>query len=269
MLKLARVLMRFIRLHLTFLSILAASLGHAQTQQMPRDYRGVQIHIPGIFLTPVPNAPFSATVDIISHEILPGGGVNIRTTVNHIARASSGRIYNERRQLVPTTFQGDPILLSSLIYDPSSRLSISVDPFSHLARERVLPTAPSAPANSVPSHTPANNPYFKQEDIGTQPLGSLTLTGIRKTRTIPAAMSTTGNDIVIVDEYWYSPELSIYMIIKHNDPRTGEQIVAVSQVDRHEPDASRFAVPTGYRVVDETPEPLPVPQRDQSVTAQK
>jgi hypothetical protein len=28
---------------------------------MPRDYRGVQVHIPGIFVTPVANAPFTAS----------------------------------------------------------------------------------------------------------------------------------------------------------------------------------------------------------------
>ncbi len=68
-------------------------------------------------------------------------------------------------------------------------------------------------------------------------------------------MSTTGKDIIITDEYWYSPELSVYMIIKHNDPRTGEQIVAVSEVDRHEPDASFLSVPPHYKVVDRNPDP--------------
>ncbi len=245
--------MRLPALCLTLLVLSASALTHAQIQPMPRDYRGVQTYIPGVFVTPVPNAPFTAKVDIISHEILPNGSINIRTTINHIARSSSGRIYNERRQLVPTTFKGDPILLSGHIYDPSSRLNIFFDPFTHIARETILPEPPRPPANSVPTRTPVNNPFFKQEDIGTQPLGNLTLTGIRKTRTIPAPASTTGQDIVIVDEYWYSPDLSIYMIIKHNDPRTGEQIVAVSDVDRHEPDASFLTVPNGYKVVDETP----------------
>jgi hypothetical protein len=250
--------------------VCCASLSCAQApspQQMPRDYPGVQIHIPGIFVTPVPNAPFTATVDIISHQKLPDGSVIIRTTINHIARASSGRIYNERRRLVSTAFQGEPVLLSAHIYDPSSRLNIFVDPFTHLARESILSRPPSAPANSTPPRTPANNPYFKQEDIGTQPLGGLTLTGIRKSHTIPAAVSGTGQDIVIVDEYWYSPDLSIYMIIKHDDPRTGEQIVAVSSVERHEPDASQFIVPSGFKVVDETPEPLPVPPLGQANAA--
>jgi hypothetical protein len=199
-------------------SFCSFSLAQNETP-MPRDYRGVQTYIPGIYVTPVPNAPFAAKVEIISHDLLPDGTVNIRTTINHIARSSSGRIYNERRRLVPVNFKGDHALLSGHIYDPSSRL----------------------------------NPFFKQEDIGTQPLGGLTLTGIRKTHIIPAAASTTGKDIVIIDEYWYSPDLAVYMIIKHNDPRTGEQIVAITDVERHEPEASLFVVPHTYKVVDETP----------------
>ena len=73
----------------------------SQTPQMPRDYPGVHVQIPGVFVTPVPNAPFSATVDIVSHQLMPDGTTQVRTTVNQIARQSSGRIYNERRRLVP------------------------------------------------------------------------------------------------------------------------------------------------------------------------
>ena len=242
--------MRFLPLSLVAVSLLALTM-HAQ--QMPRPYPGVRTVVPGIFVTPVPNAPFTARVDIISHEILPDGTVNIRTTIAHVARSSSGRIYNERRMLVPASFKGEPILLSALIYDPNNRLSTFYEPATHLARERTLPQPPRPAANSVPGPAPANNPYFKEEQIGTQPLGGLTLTGIRRTRTIPAQVSTTGKDLVITDEYWYSPDLSIYMIIKHNDPRTGEQIVAVSEVDRHEPPGTLMTVPQGYKVVDENP----------------
>jgi hypothetical protein len=246
--------MRRFRWFPAVLSVVIASLSHAQNQQqMPRDYRGIQIVVPGIYVTPVPNAPFTAVVEILSHENLPDGSVNTHTTTAHIARSSSGRIYNERRQLVPTSFRGEPPLLSAHIYDPSSRLNVFYNPFERIARESVLPRPPTAPPNTVPSRTPANNPYFKQEEIGTQPLGGLTLNGIRKSHTIPAAMSGTGKDIVIVDEYWYSPDLSVYMIIKHNDPRTGEQIVAVTDVDRHEPNASIFTIPPTYKIVDETP----------------
>jgi len=49
--------------------------------------------------------------------------------------------------------------------------------------------------------------------------------GTRKSRTIPAEFSGTGQPIVITDEYWYSADLHLNMLVKHNDPRTGEQTV--------------------------------------------
>ncbi len=61
-------------------------------------------------------------------------------------------------------------------------------------------------------------------------MNGLELKGIRKQRTVPAEMSGTGKPVVITDDYWYSPELAIYMTIRHDDPRTGEQLVAVTHV---------------------------------------
>ncbi|MEO6802666.1 MAG: hypothetical protein ABI197_05395 [Granulicella sp.] len=247
------------RLHATlFLAVLVpaalAPLCIGQQSVMPRDYRGPQTYISGIFVTPVPNAPFSAKVEIVSQQKLPDGSLNTRTTTTHIARTTSGVIYNERRQFLPTAAKGDPVLLSIHTYDPSTRLSTILDPFTHLAKENVLQQPPTAPAHSVPTPTPAN-PMFKEEQLGTQNIGSVLLQGIRKSRTIPATMSGTGQEVVVVDEYWYSPDLSIYMILKHEDPRSGEQIVAVTEVERTEPDAKLFAIPANYKIVDETPVP--------------
>jgi hypothetical protein len=145
-----RSLMRCFRSGHAVLSLLFAIPALAQNQQMPRDYRGVQIIVPGIFVTPVPNAPFSATIDILSHENLPDGSVNTRTTSAHIARSSSGRIYNERRQLVSTNFNGLPPLLSAHIYDPSSRLSIFYNPYERLARRPSSPSLPQPPPTTYP-----------------------------------------------------------------------------------------------------------------------
>jgi hypothetical protein len=237
--------------------VLAASAAHGQNAAapMPRDYRGVDVRVGGIFVTPVPNAPFSATVDIVSKEKLPDGSFDIRTSVAHIARDASGRIYNERRALVPATYKGDPILLSALIYDPSTRTSTFLDPFDHLARQRVLPQArPTEPA--VPLLGPhAGAALTKQDDLGEQTIGTTLLRGTKKVWTVPATASGTGKTVDIVDQYWYSPDLSIYLIIQHDDPRTGEQIVAVKDVTRGEPDTALFAVPARYRIVDETPAP--------------
>jgi hypothetical protein len=232
-----------------------SAVGQTGSPPMPRDYRGVDIRVGGVFVTPVPNAQFSATVDIVSKEKLPDGSFNIRTSVAHIARDAAGRIYNERRALVPSAYKGDPILLSALIYDPATRTSTFLNPSDHLARQRVLPQPrPTEPV--IPLLGPhAGAAFTKQEDLGEQTVGTTLLRGTRKVWTVPAASSGTGKEVEIVDQYWYSPDLSIYLIIQHDDPRTGEQIVAVKDVTRSAPDPSLFVVPARYRIVDETPEP--------------
>ncbi|RXH55074.1 hypothetical protein [Granulicella sibirica] len=172
--------------------------------QMPPDYRGPEIHIPGIYVTPVAGAPFTAKVDIVSTQVLPDGTSVTRTTINHIARDSSGRIYNERRRLVPASFKGDPPLVSGHIYDPATRLSIFTAPMTRLARETYLPPPRSPSANP---NRPKPTPDLPDQDLGTQEVSGVPMKGIRKSRSLSATMSGTGKEVVISDEYWYSPEL--------------------------------------------------------------
>ena len=257
----------------------------------PPDYRGPQTYIPGVFVTPIPNAPFAADVEVISHQMLPDGTENVRTTtINHIARDSSGRIYNERRALVPILVKGAPRLLSAHIFNPADRMSIFYDPATRVARETILPPfvaarqmptrppvpsinnpwAALAPGNALaqalpgrstnPAATVPAQPQLKEIDLGEQTIDGTNLHGTEKQLTIAADFSGTGKPLIITTEYWYSPDLYVYLIVKHNDPRTGEQIVAVTHIDRAEPPATQFRVPDIYKVVDETPPPLlPVP----------
>jgi hypothetical protein len=221
----------------------------------PPDYPGVKTHIPGVFVTPIPGAPFSGTVEILSKQSMPDGSVYTRRTINHIARNSSGVIHNERRKLVPPDFQEEPRILSSHIYDPQTRLSTFLDPETHLARQIVLRTPPPAPANSTPDTaiTPPNAKDLRTQDLGTETVAGLLLHGTRKLRTVPATLSGTGREVTITDDYWYSDDLRVYLVLRHNDPRTGEQFVGIIRVDRKEPEASIFQIPPTYKIVDETP----------------
>jgi hypothetical protein len=227
----------------------------------PPDYQGVQTRIPGVYVTPVSGSPFSGTVEILSRETLPDGSVYNRRTINHIARNSSGVIYNERRKLVPPEFQGEPRILSSHTYDPQTRLNTFLDPKTHIARQAVGSTPPSVPANSTPDTTiaPPHAQGLSTQDLGTETIAGLPLHGTRKLRTVPAALSGTGREITITDDYWYSDELKVYLVLRHNDPRTGEQIVGITKVDRQEPDPAIFQIPPGYKIVDETPVEQPRP----------
>lgn len=231
----------------------------AQTAEppMPPPYRGVQVHVDGIFVTPVPGAPFTAEAEIVSHDKLPNGTEHITMTRDHIARGSSGIIRNERRRMMPGGYQGEPQLLSVHLYDPSSRTSTFFDPMTHVARLTVLPGPLRTPAAQAAPGARKERPGVTSTDLGTQMLDGVQLQGTRKVQVIPAAMSGTGQPVEVTDEYWYSPELSIFMTIRHVDPRTGEQMVVVTKVDRHEPPAGDLTVPADYRIVDETPPPPP------------
>jgi hypothetical protein len=245
---------------LTLLGLLLVSRpGLSQTPPLPPDYTGVQVHIPGVYITPVPNAPFSADVQIITHQKLTDGTETVRMTINHIARDSSGRFYNESRSLVPITFKGEPTLTSARIYDPTTRRDIYYNPHLRVAREITL--QPLQAARAVPTQAPIPaivNPRpgaarITVTDLGDQIMDDTVLHGTQKQRTIDAAVSTTTQPVTITDQYWYAPDLFVYLIVKHDDPRTGEQIVAVTHIDRHEPPAAKFEVPAGFKIVDETP----------------
>jgi hypothetical protein len=45
---------------------------------------------------------------------------------------------------------------------------------------------------------------------------------------------------------WYSEDLRINLVLKHNDPRTGSVVLTVTQISRADPDSSLFQIPDGY-----------------------
>jgi hypothetical protein len=209
-------------------------------------YRGVQTIVPGVFVTPVPGVPFSAVVDIQTTVVLDNGQTAMRRGTASIARDSAGRIYNERRMLVPVTYKGVPDLLSIHLFDPQTRRSIFLNPNTHVAREMVLGRNPEMPAHPL-------GPNMKEVDLGENTMNGVAVRGTIQTKVVTAPSSTTGKTITVEDQYWYSEELHLNMLVKHDDPRTGSQIVSVTHVTRREPDARLFEVPSGYKLVDETP----------------
>ena len=84
----------------------------------------------------------------------------------------------------------------------------------------------------------------KTEDLGIHEIAGAAAHGIRETQTV-----TDENDdkeVVITDEYWYSQDLRINLMIKHSDPRKGTTTMTVAQVTRTEPDPAFFEIAEGY-----------------------
>jgi hypothetical protein len=74
--------------------------------------------------------------------------------------------------------------------------------------------------------------------------------GVRETQTIPAANSSTEKEIVLTDEYWYSDDLHMNVMVKHSDPRTGSVTMTLTKATRTDPDPSLFEIPEGYKPMD-------------------
>jgi hypothetical protein len=109
-------------------------------------------------------------------------------------------------------------------------------------------------ATTVMRAAPAQSPKYdtRTEDLGTQSMEGVEVTGTRTTTTIPAGAIGNERPIEIVYEKWYSPELKVTVMSRHSDPRFGEQTYRLTNINRSEPDPSLFSV-NGYRVVNSSP----------------
>lgn len=204
-----------------------------------------------IFVTPIPNAPFSGTIHVDRSTVMRDGSVVRMKTVREIHRDSRGRIYNELRTLVPVASTETPQVISVLLYDPQTRVSTFLNAQKHTFTtttvNRPPETVPPVFINASPSGgSLPQNEFTREEDLGNREIEGVSVHGIRETQTIPAESSGTGKEILVTDEYWYSADLRINMVIKHNDPRTGSVIMMVTQVTRAEPDPALLQIPEGY-----------------------
>lgn len=91
----------------------------------------------------------------------------------------------------------------------------------------------------------------RTEELGTQNIEGVDAQGTRTITTIPAGAIGNERPIEITYEKWYSSELQMVVMSKHNDPRYGEQTYRLTNINRNEPDPSLFSPPNGYRLLTE------------------
>jgi hypothetical protein len=206
-------------------------------------------HVDGVFVTPVPNEPLTAVAELTSTQTLGDGTTLSKKTFNNIARDSQGRIYNEYRSMVPETSNEEPEIISMHVYDPTTKLNTFMNTSTHVARQAVLDRTSADRGEMVP----VSRPGFQVQDLGTQSMENVVVHGTKTSRTVPASATGTGKALTVTDETWYSEELHLNMLVKHNDPRTGEQTVTITKVERSEPPAETFEIPADYKVLDVTP----------------
>ena len=216
-----------------------------------------------ILIPSLANAPFSATVTTESVRQLADGSRITLVNRRAIARDTAGRIFQERRLLVPEDGKHESIVTQIEISDPvSHQLYICVP------RERVCQveffSAPQfvPPAGGFASAKQPGSPG--REDLGKQFVSGLETLGTRETTVIEAGAIGNDSPITVSREYWYSPQLGVNLISKLQDPRIGMQDFEVQDITVGEPDKKLFAVPPGSRIIDlqgTPPAPISDPSR--------
>jgi hypothetical protein len=210
---------------------------------------GVIEQFNSILLPPILHAPFTSTVTAEWTKVLEDGST--LTVQNHrlVVRDGAGRIYQERRRLIPKDSQAEPDLERIEISDPSTHKKYFCRPAVHVCNLTDYSGPESASAQPVGVEEDMFG-TLTREDLGKTSVNGVDAIGTRETRTLNAG--AIGNDrvISIVKEAWFSPQLGINVSVKRIDPRHGTQIINVTDIAQGEPDAKLFAVPSGYAVVD-------------------
>jgi len=204
----------------------------------------------GMFLTPVPDAPFVGQVSTQRAILRPNGTPIMLHRTGMIARDADGRIRNQMTAFMPQNSTATAPVVVMHLYDPQNRLSTRLYPISR--RFRILPIrhppatdAPAGCASPAGSRLPPS-PYTNEQDLRTRTIAGQEVHDVRETQKIPAAASGTGKEIVVTDEYWYSYDLNMNLSVTRTDPRTGSVTMTVTQLTRTDPDPSLFTIRAGY-----------------------
>lgn len=239
-----------------------------------------------LFGAPVQGAPYSATITNESVQTLADGNRIVQNNSGTTARDSEGRTRQDAALPMIGNLSAANAPHIVFIMDPVAHVSYTLNLTDKTAQKLAMPSGTvggtagtiatgavtkekvffaqsadvAASGGQIPAPPP---PMFLQktvigdeeaqattEDLGTQNMEGLQVTGVRTTRTIPVGEIGNEKSIVIVTDVWTSPDLKTVVYSKRSDPRMGEQTFKLTNITRAEPDASLFTVPADFKVSD-------------------
>ncbi len=206
----------------------------------------------------VKGAPFSATASTETTQTLPDGTSIHRTTTSNLYRDSQGRSRSEvtLSGFGPLQASGKPHTMIS-ISDVVGGNHYMLDADHKVAHQNAIhqhgqPTA--AQEQEFEQKMQARlqkeeaSGAVKKESLGTQTINGVSAEGTRITRTIAAGQIGNDKPIQIVFERWYSNDLQVVVKSTRTDPRFGTTTYTLNSVQRTEPAATLFTVPSDYTV---------------------
>lgn len=203
----------------------------------------------------VAGAPYTAVgVTETTQTLANGTSINRKIQAN-IFRDGQGRV--RRETTLPVI---GPLVASGrsdsfvMIHDPVAGTAFILHPDTKIADQ--LPARRIGKKNSgalqdkfeARMQEEIANGTVKKEDLGTQTIGGGAAQGTRYTRTIAAGQIGNDKPISIVNERWYSADLQVVVKSTRTDPRFGSTTYTLTNIQRQEPAATLFAVPSDYTV---------------------
>jgi hypothetical protein len=209
----------------------------------------------------VKGAPFSATATSETTETLQDGSTIHRTSQLTMYRDSQGRSRHEATfsGFGPLNASGTPKTMVT-ISDPVAGVHIMLDNENKIAHKSAMRARGGTnEANATPDANFQSRMQereqkdiaaglLKKESLGTQTINGVVAEGTRTTRIIPAGQIGNEKALQIVSERWYSPDLQIVVKSTRTDPRFGTTTYTVTNLQRTEPSASLFTVPSDFSV---------------------
>jgi len=236
--------------------ILANSVSLAQTPQPPAQQSqrlpdgGTRQVLISILIPSLPNAPFTATVNTEWIRQLPDGSTIILKNHRAIARDAAGRVFQERRALIPDDGKTQSGITQIEISDPVTNELYICMPHGRTCQVEVFSPPESLPYTPPAKAHAAQGSSSESVDLGKQPVAGLETVGTRETTIIPAGTVGNNSPLLSKREFWFSPQLGVNLISKRQDPFSGTQNFEVSDITLGDPDAKLFEVPSGFKILD-------------------
>ena len=199
----------------------------------------------------ITGSPFSAQFTSTTTQVLADGTTIQHQTSGTLARDSQGRTRREMTlpAIGPWATSGTPaqaVFLSDPVAGTRYVLDVNNKTVRQLPMRNKAANLAATPSTESPRLRAGNRIPATTESLGSQMIEGVSAQGTRTTRTL--AIGAIGNDrpIQIVVETWYSAELHMNVMSKRTDPRFGTTTFHLTNVQRQEPNASLFQVPSEF-----------------------
>jgi len=214
---------------------------------------GTREVLESIVIPPIPNHPFSATLQAEWIRYTGEGGTITLANERPIARDSQGRIYQQRWILVPKYGKVKSQMNWIQIADPKQHTLYSCSPGRHICElETYDPTselAAAEPRKPIPNGALVQD-HLTVEDLGTRTIAGVETVGRRETNTIDVGAIGNDQPLTATSETWHSQELAINLLSIRTGPMVGKQNFTITELSATEPDPDLFKVPAGYDIRD-------------------